>query len=106
MQTTADFQNRHGKPGRDQSEYLADFLHDHPGLKDATRFAFMPQITDPSEPAFRVTVILKAGGEIVLNLKLKMELGSWKVNDLSVLEEEKEKDGVKNKSGPMKDGGK
>jgi hypothetical protein len=105
--TSADFHSRHLKvAGPDQSKFFMDFIQEHPGLRAPASIEVKSQNTDPIQPTFQATVTPKTGAKIILNLKLKMEMGSWKVNDIAVLEEEKKKDSGKVKQAAPKDVGK
>jgi hypothetical protein len=87
-QTTADFHNRHIKEaGPDQSKYFADFLEEHPGLKNPATIEMKSLNPDPSQSTIHATITSKSGEKTVLSLKLKLELGTWKIDDLSVVEE-------------------
>jgi hypothetical protein len=87
-QTSADFHNRHIKAaGPDQSKYFADFLDEHPGLKNPATIEMKSQNPDPSQSTIHATITSKAGEKTVLSLKLKLESGTWKIDDLSVVEE-------------------
>jgi hypothetical protein len=91
-QTTADFHARHMKvAGPDQSKYFAEILQEHPGLRNPTAIEFTSQITVSDQTTLEVTVTPKSGEKIVINLKLKNELGTWKVNDLAILDAEAKK---------------
>jgi hypothetical protein len=99
-QTTADFQGRHIKAGGpDQSKYFADILQEHPGLRNPSKIEVVAQTFDLNQESWKVTMTItpSRGEKITLNLKLKKELGLYKVNDLSVAEGEKDKDNGRKK---------
>src|SRR5229473_1245719 len=96
--TSAAFQARHIKiAGPNQSKYFADFLQEHPGLRNPATIEIQSQHIDPSQPTLQATITPKSGGKIVLHLKLINEVGIWKVDDVSVIEGDKEKGGAKEK---------
>jgi hypothetical protein len=104
-QTSLEFQSRHIKAGGpDQSKYFADFLQEHPGLKNPASIEVKSQMMDPSQPTVQVTVTTQMREKIILNLKLRKEFGEWKVNDLSVSEEEKKKGAGKKEAPAGKNG--
>jgi len=49
------------------------------------------QYADIQQATVPATVSPKSGGKIILLLNLKMEMGVWKISDLAVGEEQKEK---------------
>jgi hypothetical protein len=88
-QTTSDFQSRHIKVGGpDQSKYFADILQEYPGLRKPAAIDIISQITVSDQTTIEASVTPRSGERIILNLKLKKELGTWKVNDLAVLDAE------------------
>lgn len=104
-QTSDDFQLRHIKGGGpDQSKYFADFLEEHPGLKDPASIEVKLQNVDPNQPTVQATISSKAGWKTVLTLKLRMGMsGTWKVDEVAVLKEESKKGGESKKQAPTKD---
>jgi len=100
-QTSLEFQNRHIKAGGpDQSKYFADFLQEHPGLKDPASIEVKTQMMDQSQPTVQATLTTPKGEKIIMNLKLKKEFGEWKINDVSVAGDEKKKGAGKEQSAP------
>jgi hypothetical protein len=102
-QTSLEFQNRHIKAGGpDQSKYFADFLQDHPSLKNPVSLEVKSQMLDPSQPTVQATLTTQRGEKIIMNLKLKKEFGEWKINDVSVAEDDKKKGAGKERAAPRK----
>jgi hypothetical protein len=101
-QTTFEFQARHTKAGGpDQSKYFADFLEQHPGLKNPKSIEVTTaQNPDPSQPTLQAIVTNSAGDKTTLSMKLKKEIGEWKVDDLSVTDESKKQSTGKDKQTP------
>jgi hypothetical protein len=88
-QTTADFQSRHVKAGGpDQSKYFADILQEHPRLRNPTSIEVKSPIIESDQATIEAAVNPRSGEKIILNLKLKRELGPWKVNDLAIMDAE------------------
>ena len=105
--TSADFQNRHRKVGGpDQSKFFADFLQEHPQLRNPSDIEVDTQSFNLSQASVQATITPRSGEKIILNLKLTKEMGTWKVSDLSVSEEKKDKGDGPKKQTPRKDGGK
>jgi len=107
-QTSDGFHIRNLKvAGPDQSKYFAEFLEEHPGLRDPASIEIKSQNMDAKEPTMQATIISKSGGKTVLSLKLRIGLsGTWKVDEVAVLKEEKKQVGEKKKEVPSKDAGK
>jgi len=101
--TTAEFQQGHLVQG-EPIKYFENLLRNHPGLRNPTTTHIQTQNIDPDQ--LQATITPKSGRKIILNLRLKKELGIWKVNDLAVVEEEKEEDDRKKNQAPRKDTGK
>jgi hypothetical protein len=106
-QTGAGFQLRHSKVGSpDQSKYFTDFLQENPGIRDPASIEIKQQMADANQATVQATITSKTGGKTILSLILKMESGSWKVDDVAVLDANKKKDGEKEKQTPPKDAAK
>jgi hypothetical protein len=88
-QATAEFHTRHMKvAGPDQSKYFADILQEHPGLRNPTAIEVKSQTADSNQATLEATLTSKSGEKIIINLKLKKELGAWRVNDLAIRDTE------------------
>jgi len=86
-QTSTGFQNRH----EEQSKFFADFLQANPRLRDPANIDVKMQYADIQQATVPATITPKSGEKIILLLNLKREMGVWKVRDLAVTEEQKEK---------------
>jgi len=86
-QTSTGFQNRHDE----QSKFFADFLQENPRPREPANIEVKMQYADIQQATVPATVSPKSGGKIILLLNLKMEMGVWKISDLAVREEQKEK---------------
>jgi len=103
-ETTADFQTRHIKVGGpDQSKYFADILQEHPGLKNPTAVDVKSPIIDSDQATIEASVTPRSGEKITLNLKLKKELGAWKVNDLAIIDVEAAKQKIQETAKELKE---
>jgi len=91
--TSTGFQNRH----EEQSKFFADFLQANPRLRDPANIDVKMQYADIQQATVPATITPKLGEKIILLLNLKREMGVWKISDLAVTEEQKEKDFGKKK---------